>query len=861
MKGIKKHIRRAACFSLAMLTVFATACDGQPVDSSTTSEEHTVWSQDALSMTLQDEKVDVETKTAPTYEVSGGRGEYESAQIIISAGGSDISSYTIEASDLVLTTDNTQKITADNIGIYNEKYIEITTSSSSSAYGVFGWYPDALLPFDVAVEYGENKVKAGENQGIYISTYIPRTTPAGVYTGVFTLTVDGEKYEIPATATVWDFEVSQQRHFRTIYAAGGNIGFAELDRTNEIQYPYLTALADMGMSKGGLNGGFETKDEWVEWIRVHTNPNLVGENGEPLLDDKELYLGGIPVTVATNSTTYIDHDTFDANMSELFVASVKDNFDYISLCYSFLWFIDEPIYNNTWTQVELSCQAFEEYKAYWAELIRNTCSEDETIAQEAMDYVNEKADASLTKEDFERVGAQFIGEVAHSMLVYAGYVTAQPDSRLNSDYTTTLCPPIGGVATAENRYALETWTDKDKATDIYYVSGGSYGYVLDDDRLHQRLHAWYAYSKDLGGYLVWDSTLYVAREGMDSDAPTNAYENARRVVNANGDGFLFYPGAPYGIYGPVPSMRLLQQRDSLEEYEYLYYLGQMYANAGYDESAILEKIFSALFNEANINADTATFAKQRELLVNLILLAQRGVFVTDYTEINGLATLRAAAVGEEKIVSVNGETCNQDVATIVYDFTAKTGEFGFTTQSGLSFTLANENKSTSLLAFETDGLKVLDGANKTGTGATAKYSEKEGTAEKTTIPNTQLQALKFTYHVDNAEIDQNFANYNFTFDVDSKAVSRKSDYLTASFYNPSEKPLLVKCYFVGSGGVTLVKDMILQQGTNVMYVTQLDAVRWNLIKSLNGIRFTFHSYDESDVHEFTVYCTGVSTVM
>ncbi|MBR2023076.1 MAG: DUF4091 domain-containing protein, partial [Clostridia bacterium] len=685
MNGIKKAIRSATCLCLTMLVFGTVACNGaNSGDVSPSEGEYKIWSQDGLSMTLRDEEVNLETKAAPSYEISGGRGEYESAQIIISAGVSDISSYTVEMSDLVSTTDNTQKITADNIDIYNEKYIEITTATSSESYGVFGWYPDALLPFETAVEYGENKVKAGENQGIYISTYIPRTTPAGEYKGTVTLTVDGKKHDIPASVTVWDFEVSQVRHFRSNYPAGGNIGFAELDSTNDIQYEYLTALAEMGFTKSALIGTFETTDEWLEWVRVHTNPNLVDENGKSLISDKELYLGGISLKASSNDTTYINYEVFDEQISKLLDASIRDNFDYISLCYSFLWFIDEPTFTNSWGKVELVCKAWEERKAYWSEIIRNTCSADETVAEDAIRFINDVSGAELLKSDFESCGEEFIGQVAQSMLEYAGYVTVCPDDRLNSEYTTQFCVPLGGLASAEARYLIESWTDKDKAEDIYYSPVRSYGAVIDDDRLHQRLMAWYAYATGISGYLMWDTTLYVAREGFDTDSLTNPYENARKVVNGNGDGFLFYPGAPYGIYGPVPSMRILQQRDSVEEYEYLYYLEEMYENAGYRADAILDKIFSVLFNERHINADTLNFARQRELLVDLILLAQKGVFITDYTEINGLATLSVVASGEEKIVSVNGEACNQESATVVHNLTAKTGDFGFVTSSGLS---------------------------------------------------------------------------------------------------------------------------------------------------------------------------------
>jgi len=36
----------------------------------------------------------------------------------------------------------------------------------------------------------------------------------------------------------------------------------------------------------------------------------------------------------------------------------------------------------------------------------------------------------------------------------------------------------------------------------------------------------------------------------------------------NGGGYLFYPGVPCGIKGPVASMRLKNLRDGMEDYEY-----------------------------------------------------------------------------------------------------------------------------------------------------------------------------------------------------------------------------------------------------------------------------------------------------
>ena len=40
-------------------------------------------------------------------------------------------------------------------------------------------YPDALLPIEKAVEYGENNIASGNNQGVYLTFNVPVGQEAG----------------------------------------------------------------------------------------------------------------------------------------------------------------------------------------------------------------------------------------------------------------------------------------------------------------------------------------------------------------------------------------------------------------------------------------------------------------------------------------------------------------------------------------------------------------------------------------------------------------------------------------------------------------------------------------------------------
>lgn len=85
--------------------------------------------------------------------------------------------------------------------------------------------------------------------------------------------------------------------------------------------------------------------------------------------------------------------------------------------------------------------------------------------------------------------------------------------------------------------------------------------------LQHRLLMWQMYRYDITGLLYWSTTYWNPASTKDP------WEDIATVKDINpsiyGDGSLFYPGARYGIKGPVTSVRLECIRDGLEDYEYL----------------------------------------------------------------------------------------------------------------------------------------------------------------------------------------------------------------------------------------------------------------------------------------------------
>ena len=821
---------------LCGIMVFSASCGADKKAGSANESENStrleVWSKCATINGMQDVASDKHFKKDATYTVSAARGEYEGAQLIITApSNKNVSAYTLEVSDL---TCGEYVIDKSYIDVYNEKYIEVTTSPAEVSTGL-GWYADALLPFEKAVEYGENKVDAGKNQGIYIEIFIPRNAPAGIYTGNFVLTIDGEKYNIPASVTVWDFEVSQESHLETDWIVN-MMAFGELDTTAEMENTYFKTIAGYRASTHLMKSGAKDADEWLQTVRTHTNPNLRDENGKPLIGEKETYLAQINLPTTSNGTTGVDYTGFDMYISRLIKASIEDEYDYLAKTGAYMGFIDEPHLNNNWDNVKLVSKSWETRKAYWAEIIETG----------NVSAINEKAGSELKNDAISKLPRKFVEQLAESMRLVGNYVTTAPDEKLDKTATKQFCTGTKYLDSAKEIEAVHGWTEEKTKGNWWYAAGSMlFGNRLDSQPLEQRLSGWFTYETGLQGYLIWEVSQYITNEYSEVSqstvqTPCDTYNTALRIVNAAGDGYIFYPGKPYGINGPVGSIRAHQYRDASEEYEYFYLLNHLYEKAGYSPEYVLAKVFSTLYNDGKINEDSDLFDFQRQQLVNLILLAQQGVFVTDYSEISGVAKLNVKTTGTDKIISIKGKSTDAlTQAEISVDMTDKKAEaLCFETTSGLSYTA------------------YLGGTAEKLYDADSEVTVRGGTSEKVQLEGAD--ATKFTFTVDQS-IEEEQRNSDFMYATDKTQINADKNYLAVSLYNPHKEKISVECWFVGTSNRTVyVDDVILEPGYNEFYISKLDMVKWGTIRSITGIRFKVAPPE--GMNTYSVYCSGVYAV-
>jgi hypothetical protein len=89
---------------------------------------------------------------------------------------------------------------------------------------------------------------------------------------------------------------------------------------------------------------------------------------------------------------------------------------------------------------------------------------------------------------------------------------------------------------------------------------------IDELRPTPRALGWLAWRHDVDGFLYWSATHWHEVDDPYRDPAT--YNETDTV--GNGDGVLVYPGGPIGLPGtPVPSVRLLQLRDGIEDHDLL----------------------------------------------------------------------------------------------------------------------------------------------------------------------------------------------------------------------------------------------------------------------------------------------------
>ncbi|MBQ8684961.1 MAG: DUF4091 domain-containing protein [Clostridia bacterium] len=592
MKGSKRILALSTALLTAASAISFSACKEEANGSVQIRSAYATLKvmQSATDFTGGDAKIDVQL----------AKGETESGQLILTAQG-DVGSFELIESDLQ-TADGT-KFGVDNIEVNVQKYMNVrqkTSGNRNEAYPT-GWTPDMLLPMATCIEYGENAIADGNNQGLTVEFTATSETKAGVYTGSFTLKADNETYQIPVSVEVWDIDISRCYGRTWLGIEQGQLLWGELDNSDEMYKTYYDTLLNEYKSCGGMLPNTYDFDNFLATLDSYwDNPNFT------------------TFELPTPTSWYtMDSVLFDY----LYLLASNSTPDKLYLEKAIFYPFDEPQVGKDEVDDRMGVIALQ--------------------IQTAKDQVWER----LLAEDFfaEYEGGangEFAAALKESLNVPS--VVTSPDIDYWGDTIHTYCPPVQYYETAINRlkYSEHKAATAGGETWFYTCMQPQYPYPshhIDDYLIGSRVMRWTQKAYDIDGYLYWAVNLYSVATDAGYSAVDVYGEPSRFYFGSqsfNGDGFLFYPGKGYNSKTPFGSLRLDALRDGQEDYNllctYQEQLDRLAVKYGMEKAPDVDDVmalaYGNLFTGVYYTTDDAVLFEARENLAKKAVLANKADF-------------------------------------------------------------------------------------------------------------------------------------------------------------------------------------------------------------------------------------------
>ena len=629
----------------ALLCVFAlcvTLCSCGNAVKTAGGSSLTLWGESSGVKYLQNDGGEAAASRAASHtslEVSMVRNETEAVQLMMYAK-KDIAEYNVTVSDLVC---GDSIIPSSAIQVYDELYQQfMTTTRPGNPDYAGGMIPDPLLPMATAVEYGETTIAKGDNQAVLIDITTTDGTAAGLYSGVVTVTADGEEYTLPLNVKVYDINIDDGDELQTVFAILDRDQFAsaELDSSDAMAEAYFEMLLKYNMScplpfEG--NGGAK---RYVELLRKYyhydgfTSYRLYYETA-----------GSVYAGVGTN----VNLPLMQQYIYAIAMESVEDRVNYLDKAYAYFYTdVDEPDVEEEFLRAKETVNLYFQMLYDCDEMLRS-----ELIGTDDYNYYVDVVSDTLTNIPDVIPGSYDINDVKHYGL-----------DRL------TVCPELSAMSTpadrrdyAQGRDFVDLW--------VYTCWGPVYPYPgghTDDTQLSYRTIPWMCDEFNWPTYLMWSTSDYLWRE--HGEVITDPWGEMHTGQPRPGDGKLTYPGATYGLKGPCPSLRMVTWRDGADDYQVLNILRRLYEEKGLDASVALDAIYREIYDVGLIpNRDNDRFDAARLSLLDMIdnLKAGTDVYYSEVAVGIKEATIAFVPASSEAVVTVDGKQQTPD-AEGVYRF-------------------------------------------------------------------------------------------------------------------------------------------------------------------------------------------------
>lgn len=825
---MRNAFKATTCVLLALTTVGFSACGSKSKEGDKNAAKLSdveFWQTWSTEKILQDNTEMYDDIKAPAeIDITAIRGEEEATQIIMTTGDKRVDSYDVVYSDL---TCGTNKLSKDNITVYHQKYI--TVGAAAEHYTTRGMYPDCLVPFENVKGVKENYIEPNNNQGLYYSVEIPQGQAPGTYTGNLQVTINGETKTIPVSVNVANAEIGVETHFLSCFQVKWKMGEGELDFSNEMLDAYNRKLFEYRCGASNLLYRNEHTDAEIalyadyacEYAKLPQSCGWSLPWNTKSMKNYE-YHGRVFTGSFHNpelTQKYILAIAYKA-LEEKVNPFVK----------AFVYGRDEPDLNNTGDNV-VQNDGF---------LLHHAKEDAIAILQ---------ADESITDQTLLAELIEGIRGVPH-VVTSSTFMSVDFDL---SEEDMVYCPEFQYIETKElqDKYRMS------ESNDLWWYGccnpDNPYPtYHIDDTVLSARLLSWMQADYNIQGNLYWATDYYSGGSYKDLDDYYTG--NAARSTATNGEGYLFYPGKKYGVYGGLPSVRLEQIRDGMEEAEMILALRKAYekvsASIGesFTEDGIMSYLYDSMYSGTRVSTTNEVFAQNRQSLINLLSMAQSSAELC-------VMSVQETATGYQFEVYAN------EGYALTYNGKAVTQKRAVSGGNVYTVMLSLTKGETFNIGVDVDGMKL--GLNMSFGSEMrlydAKYMYDGGLLSKRSVEFTQTlvdaktvnpnaadgeKYIQLAYEVADAKKKQDFILKD---DSVIKKLDDKADKFIFRIYNASNATIKADLHFeYGNepGIYTQYTTVNLEPGMNTVTVSNLYGFRWSKLKYISKMRFTFGGYGD-----------------
>ena len=591
---MRKQMKRVLSFALTTALILSLLAGCKQGESGTTgnnqSESVKLWYAYNTENLMKDvEYLELIAERDSTLRMHCVRNDVETVQLMITPS-INVSSFDFVVADL--KNANGDVLTADNFKLYAAWYVEVLESYIVDAYS--GFYPDALVPLENYIKLKENFISAGQNQAIWVEVNVPENQAAGHYTGIGELDIDGAKHQVPIEVTIYDASLPNGVNVPSMFAvwydyiAKGE-GFYNTEIA-EAYYDFLLAkrLAPTYPDPTKWSLGTEY-DAFMQWVVDYAAEDPMVSCYSLPYKIETYELGNI---VSKDGVKKLLTMMAEKNI-ELREAGNSEIDLFKKAAYYLGGIIDEP--SGSGTQRVRDCDLIiTEAKLE----IANTYFKDKY--PDLYESCIRLPHIVTSVYSPELVGTDTVGGVqtwcgqAHTW--HSEAQRAELEARRESTDRT------GGEG---------TWWYTCEQPRKPFVN-----FHMDDDTLNTRTIFWMMFDYDVEGMLYWTVNWY------NSD---DVWTTPVNYLNAVGDGMLCYPGAKYGILGPISTLRLENLREGEEDYECLLMLENAILayneenGTDYDPKELMAWIYAGLYEGVVPERDNAEgFAEQRIAMLEIL---------------------------------------------------------------------------------------------------------------------------------------------------------------------------------------------------------------------------------------------------